>query len=285
MQLIPAIKKDEALIAEVESYQHDENNFHLWWLGQSGYLLLWKGKRVLLDPYLSDSLTKKYAATNKPHIRMSERVIDPSLLKNISIVTSSHNHTDHLDGETLIPLIKNNPGIKFIIPEANRAFVSERAQIENDFPIGLNDGKSIVVDEFTFYGVPAKHNEIERDENGKCKFMGYIIGFGDWKIYHSGDTLWFDEMVELLKPFKVDVALLPINGNDPSRGVAGNLDVKEAAALGKAIEAKLVIPCHYDMFTFNTADSKDFANEAEKINQPYCILKPGEHISSASLRL
>jgi L-ascorbate metabolism protein UlaG (beta-lactamase superfamily) len=283
MNLIPAIKKNEELIAEIDNYQHDENNFHLWWLGQSGYLLLWKGKRVLLDPYLSDSLTKKYASTNKPHIRMSEKVVDPSLLKNISIVTSSHNHTDHLDGETLIPLIKNNPGIKFIIPEANRAFVSERAQVENDFPIGLSDGESMVIDEFTFYGVPAKHNEIERDENGRCKFMGYVIGFGDWKIYHSGDTLWFDEMVELLKPFKADVALLPINGNIPSRGVAGNLDVKEAAALGKAIEAKLVIPCHYDMFTFNTADPKDFASEAEKVNQAYQVLKPGGHFSSSFL--
>jgi L-ascorbate metabolism protein UlaG (beta-lactamase superfamily) len=46
-----------------------------------------------------------------------------------------------------------------------------------------------------------KHNEIERDENGNCKFMGYVIGFGKYKIYHSGDTLWFDEMVDLLKPF------------------------------------------------------------------------------------
>jgi len=283
MQLIPAIKKDEALINEIESYQHDENNFHLWWLGQSGYLLLWKGKRILIDPYLSDSLTKKYATTNKQHIRMSERVIDPSALKNISIVTSSHNHTDHLDGETLIPIIKNNPDVKFIIPEANRAFVCERSQIANDFPIGLNDGESIVVDRFTFFGLPAKHNEIERDENGRCKFMGYVIGFGDYTIYHSGDTLWFDEMVELLKPFKLDVALLPINGNEPSRGVAGNLDVKEAAQLGKAIEAKIVIPCHYDMFTFNTADAKDFANEAEKINQPYRILQHGGHFSSEAL--
>ena len=40
---------------------------------------------------------------------MSERVMDPELLKNISIVTSSHNHTDHLDAETLIPVLKNNP--------------------------------------------------------------------------------------------------------------------------------------------------------------------------------
>jgi hypothetical protein len=39
-----ASKKDEALIAEIESYASDEENFHLWWLGQSGYLILWKGK-------------------------------------------------------------------------------------------------------------------------------------------------------------------------------------------------------------------------------------------------
>jgi len=283
MNLIPAVVKDEAFIAEVEKCQQDEKNFHLWWLGQSGYLLLWQGKRILIDPYLSDSLTKKYATTNKPHIRMSERVVDPQLLKNISIVTSSHNHTDHLDGETLIPLIKNNPQIAFIIPEANRDFVGERAQIPKDFPLGVTDAKSVTVNEVTFHGVPAKHNEIERDKNGNCKFMGYVIEFGKWNIYHSGDTLWYDGMIELLKPFNIDVALLPINGNNPSRGVAGNLDTKEAAWLGKDINAKMVIPCHYDMFTFNTADPGEFAKQAEKKEQNYCILNIGGHFSSDKL--
>ena len=279
MTLIPAIKKDEQLIAEVDSFLKEESHFHLWWLGQSGFLLQWKGKRVLIDPYLSDSLTKKYLATDKPHTRMSELVVRPELLKNISIVTSSHNHTDHLDAETLIPVLQNNLGIKFIIPEANRDFVAERVKCGKDFPVGLSDGRSILIDEFTFYGIPAKHNEIERDENGNCKFMGYVIAFGNYKIYHSGDTLWFDGMVETLKPYLVDVAILPVNGNKPARKVAGNLDCKEAAELGKAIGAKYVIPCHYDMFTFNTADVDDFKNEAEKIGQPYKVLKGGGHFS------
>jgi L-ascorbate metabolism protein UlaG (beta-lactamase superfamily) len=86
-------------------------------------------------------------------------------------------------------------------------------------------------------------------------------------------------MVDLLKPFNVDVALLPINGNKPERKVAGNLDCKEAAVLGKAINAKVVIPCHYDMFSFNTADVNDFVKEAEKINQPYKVLQGGEIFS------
>ena len=274
-KLIKAVKKDHDLIKEMDGLAQDEKHFHLWWLGQSGFLLQWRGKRVLLDPYLSDSLTKKYASTDKPHIRMSERVVDPALLKNIRIVTSSHNHTDHLDAETLIPTLQKNPGISFIIPEANREFVSERVKCKKEFPVGLTDGKSITIDEFTFHGIPAKHNEIERDENGNCKYMGYVIEFGDHSIYHSGDTLWFDEMVDILKPFVPDVAILPINGNDPARKVAGNLNCKEAAMLGKAIQAACVIPCHYDMFTFNTADVNDFVKEAENIDQAYEVLKGG----------
>lgn len=276
MELIQAIKKDEALIDEMNSLINNEDNFHLWWLGQSGFLLQWKGKRVLFDPYLSDSLTKKYELTDKPHTRISELVVQPGLLKNISVVTSSHNHTDHLDAETLVPVLQNNPGITFIIPEANRSFVADRMQCNPDFPIGLTENNSVTVDGFTFHGIPAKHNEIERDENGNCKFMGYVIEFGKFTIYHSGDTLFFDDMVDLLKPFKVDVALLPINGNKPERKVAGNLDCKEAAELAMAIGAKYVIPCHYDMFAFNTADVNDFEKEADRIGQPYRVLKGGE---------
>jgi L-ascorbate metabolism protein UlaG (beta-lactamase superfamily) len=185
-----------------------------------------------------------------------------------------------LDAETLIPVLKNNPGVKFIIPEANREFVAERVKCKKEFPIGLNEDQSVTVDEFTFSGMPAKHNEIERDENGNCKFMGYVIEFGKYKIYHSGDTLWFDEMVDPLQPFAVDVAILPINGSDPSRKVAGNLNYQEAPKLGKLIGAKLVIPCHYDMFTFNTANINDFIKEAEKLDQPYKVLKGGERFSS-----
>ncbi len=113
--------------------------------------------------------------------------------------------------------------------------------------------------------------------------MGYVIRFGQWSIYHSGDTLWFDGMEELIKPFHIDVALLPINGNDPARGVAGNLNPGEAAALGKAIGASVVIPCHYDMFVFNTADPKEFEMEAKKIGQNYHILEQGGHFSSLDL--
>lgn len=281
--MIPAVIKDNAFIAQVEQHENDKEHFHLWWLGQSGYLLLWQGKRILIDPYLSDSLTKKYAGTPKPHTRMSERVVDPGLLKNISIVSSSHNHTDHLDGETLIPIIKNNPGITFIIPEANRSFVADRVQIPEAFPAGLTEGMHLTVDGFTFHGIAAAHNTVDRNDKGQCVYMGYIIQFGSYTVYHSGDTLWYAGLVDVLRPFQIDLALLPVNGNDPARGVAGNLDVKEAADLAKAAGIQHVIPCHYDMFTFNTANPADFAANAKAVQQSYTILPVGGHWSSESL--
>jgi L-ascorbate metabolism protein UlaG (beta-lactamase superfamily) len=253
------------------------DSMDIWWLGQSGFLIQWNKKCLLFDPYLSDSLSKKYAATNKPHERMSELVINPELLDCIDVVTSSHNHTDHLDAETLIPLLQKNKNIQFLIPEANRAFVVDRLTCKSDFPIGITDGEEKMVAGFTFHGVPAAHNEIERDEQGRCKFMGYVVQFGKFSVYHSGDTLWYKDIVNILTPFKVDVAFLPINGNDPSRGVAGNLNCEEAARLGKEIQAKLVIPHHYDLFKFNTADPEEFEREAKKVNQLYKVMRLGEH--------
>jgi L-ascorbate metabolism protein UlaG (beta-lactamase superfamily) len=273
--LIKALQKDDVLLNDIKNAETG-NNFKIWWLGQSGFLLKWSGKFLLFDPYLSDSLSKKYASTDKPHTRMSELVIDPACLDMISVVTSSHNHTDHLDAETLMPILEVNPEIKFIIPEANRAFIADRVKCDLAFPIGLSDGESVEVEGFKVYGVPAAHNTIDRDENGKIKFMGFIAEFGGYKVYHSGDTLWYDGIVETLAPFKVDVAFLPINGNKPERRVAGNLSFEEAARLAKAIGAKLTIPHHYHLFDFNTEDPENFVKEAQKQGINFKVMQQGE---------
>ena len=276
--MINPIQKDKQLIADIYSTFNKTEGFRVWWLGQSSFFIQFQGKHLLFDPYLSNSLSKKYAQTDKPHTRISEIVVEPSLLNMIDIVTSSHNHTDHLDAETLLPIFKKNPAIKFIIPEANRAFVCDRLKCKNDFPIGLNDSQSIDIEGFTITGVPAAHNSIERDETGDLKFMGFIVAFGNYKVYHSGDTIWYDGIVEILKPYQVDIAFLPINGNKPERRVAGNLNYEEAARLGKEIGAKLTIPHHYDLFEFNTENSENFVKKAGEYGIAYKVLRLGERI-------
>lgn len=277
MELVRPALRDDAFLADVRS-RREQPGVRLWWLGQSGFLVQSGGRHLLIDPYLSDSLTKKYAQTDKPHVRITERVIDPLRLDFIDVASSSHNHTDHLDAETLSPLRTTNPGLTFVIPEANRAFVAERLKSPPDWPVGLNDGESAEIAGFRFYAVPAAHEQVDRDADGRCLYLGYVIETGGIRIYHSGDCMLYDGITGLLRPFAVDLALLPINGSAPERRVAGNFNGREAAWLAKEIGARLAVPMHYDMFTFNTATPDEFVSEGRKLGVNTRVLRGGERL-------
>ena len=281
--MIRPIRFHDALLADIRASDRHDGNFRLWWLGQSGFLLQWQGVHVLLDPYLSDSLTKKYSQTDKPHVRMTELVIDPARLSFVDVVTSSHNHTDHLDAETLVRILTGDPRPKLVIAESNRAFAADRLSIDPAIPIGVDDGTTVEISGIRFSGVASAHETVERDDQGRARFLGYVLQFGEWVVYHSGDTIRYSGMAEKLRTFGVHVALLPINGRAPERRVAGNLSGPEAAQLAKDISAKVVIPCHFEMFEFNTAPPEEFVNECRRMGQPCQVLRCGEGWDSTAL--
>jgi L-ascorbate metabolism protein UlaG (beta-lactamase superfamily) len=64
--------------------------------------------------------------------------------------------------------------------------------------------------------------------------------------------------------------------------VPGNLSGPEAAQLAHDIDAKLVIPCHYDMFEFNTASPDAFVSVCRCLDQPFRILGCGERYDSSA---
>lgn len=274
--IVPALK-DAALLADIVDANRDDGHVHLWWLGQSGFLVQFGGRHLLLDPYLSDSLTAKYADTDKPHVRLTERAIDPSALDFIDVVTSSHNHTDHLDAETLRPLLHGNPNLSLIVPSANRDFAAGRLGIEPSALVAVGFGESVSAGPFHVEAVPAAHEDLDP------QYAGYVVRCGRWTLYHSGDTVLYEGMADRLRRSGIDIALLPINGRAPERRVAGNLDAGEAAELGKAIGARTVIPCHYEMFAFNTADPADFVAACRAIGQRCDVLRCGERWSSDAL--
>lgn len=276
--MLKPLLQDDDFLVDVHTASPDK--IHLWWLGQSGYLVKYAGSHLLIDPYLSDSLTQKYAGTDKPHVRMTERVIAPERLDFIDVVTSSHNHTDHLDGETLIPIMSINPNLTVIIPQANVAFAAERLKVPADrlTPI-RTDSDPISVGPFTFEAIPSAHESLETDEHGDHKFIGYLISVGGRTIYHSGDACLYDGLIERLRKWKIDLALLPINGRDPKRGVAGNYSAAEAVLLAKTIQAGLLVPCHYGMFEFNSVSPDEFIRQAQANHVPYQVLLSGEKIS------
>lgn len=281
--MIKPVLQDDAFLADVRAARARPAALHVWWLGQSGFLVQWQGRHLLFDPYLSDSLTRKYAATDQPHERMTERVIAPERLDFIDVVTSTHAHTDHLDADTLGPLFTANPGLRLVVPAAHRALGAQRLARPADDPalIDLDDRVEATVAGFMFTGVPAAHETLERDESGRHRFLGFLVRAGPWTLYHSGDTVDYPGLAERLAAAHVDLAFLPINGRAPERRVSGNLDGPEAARLAHAAGIGLVVPCHYEMFAFNTASPAAFASECARLGQRQQMLRAGGRLSLA----
>jgi L-ascorbate metabolism protein UlaG (beta-lactamase superfamily) len=268
--MIRPLRAGEAFLSDVRAAT---GHLELWWLGQSGFLVAHDGRYLLLDPYLSDSLTRKYAGTDKPHVRMTERVIDPARLDFVDVVTASHGHTDHLDPDTLRAL----PEARLVVPEAHRELAAERAGRP---PTGIDDGETVESAGFSITAVPAAHEEIERDAEGRMLHLGYVVRCGGFGIYHAGDTVRYEGMASRVGG-GIDVALLPINGRAPERRVAGNLNGEEAAEVAREIGARLAVPMHFEMFEFNTEPPDAFVAACERLGQPYRVLRAGERLTVA----
>jgi L-ascorbate metabolism protein UlaG (beta-lactamase superfamily) len=108
-----------------------------------------------------------------------------------------------------------------------------------------------------------------------------MMRFGAFAVYHAGDCVLYDGQADRLRPFAVDVALLPINGRAPERRVPGNFTGPEAARLAHDVGARVAVPCHYEMFEFNTASPEAFVAEATRIGQPFRVLRAGERLTMA----
>jgi L-ascorbate metabolism protein UlaG (beta-lactamase superfamily) len=95
--------------------------------------------------------------------------------------------------------------------------------------VDLDAGTELILGNFVITGLPAAHEELEQDELGRQRYLGFLVRVGKWTLYHSGDTIEYPGLMERLTAAKVDVAFLPINGRAPERRVSGNLDGPEAA--------------------------------------------------------
>ena len=259
-----------------------EAGARVWWLGQSGFLVHRAGHYLLLDPYLSDSLTRKYAGTDKPHVRICPLAVEPGELDMVEVATSSHNHTDHLDAETLNALRAANAEMRIVVPEANRGFAAARLGCEAEWLVGMNEGWKVEVGAFTFEAAAAAHEALDRTEEGLYPYLGYVVTCAGFTLYHAGDCVLYEGLEEKLRRRRIDLAFLPVNGSLPERRVAGNFWGREAAWLAREMGASLAVPCHYDMFEFNTATPDEFAAECERLGQRYRVMTVGGSLHIAT---
>lgn len=253
-------------MAEELSHSHAAA-LSLYWLGQAGFLLEASGLRILIDPYLSDSLAKKYRNTETPHDRLVAAPISPQALGQVDLTLCTHHHTDHMDGETLKALAERLPGLRFVVPAAARAIALERTGVsaERLIPADAGERHDLFDGRLRVHVMRAAHETLERDDAGHHRFLGYGLEIAGHRIFHPGDTIPFAGQVDEIRAFAPDLMLLPVNGRSEAlhrRGIAGNLTISEAVELTKACGAPAMVPHHFGMFAFNTADPRDIASAA-----------------------
>lgn len=244
-------------VSEIQLESSDNISLSMWWLGQAGFYLKFKNYSVLIDPYLSDFLAQKYKGREFPHVRMTPPPVYPEQIRQLDFVFCTHGHSDHMDPGTLPLLSKNNTSCKFIVPKAEKTTAIERGVDENKI-IAVNAGESFKLNnDIQLVIISSAHEDQKVNKYGEYFYLGYIITFNNFTLYHSGDCIPYPGLSDKLKSFSIDVALLPVNGRDNYRnekGIPGNFTFEEATSL--CVECKIpnLIVHHFGMFSFNSVD-------------------------------
>lgn len=278
-ELIQPVQRGQQLIDDIRETIVTPNSVAIWWLGQSGYAIKTAKRTFYVDLYLSEHLTKKYADTPKPHIRMTESPIRGTDLQDVKLLFSSHKHSDHLDPGSMPDIFANNPDARLVLPGVLKDYAETTLGLDGDRLVPTNGDEAIEIDGMRVTILPSAHPDLAREDEQGHLFIGFVFEADGVTLYHSGDTLVYDGLTDRLAQHKVDIAFLPINGTDERRKelhVPPNMNVDEALQLAKDIGNPLIIPHHYDMFTFNTVDVSQFEAKATDSGQSYKVLQCGE---------
>jgi len=234
----------------------------LWWLGHSGFIIRFANITFYVDPCFSDppGRTRRIASP-----------LQASEVRNADMLFATHAHPGHLDAPSVVTMLAASRSAKLVLPKSV-AEAANAAGIRYDRMTSTDSGLRIEYFKENLYGrvysVPSAHPHLDWTQTGGYPYLGYLIRFGQWTIYHAGDCAPYPELAANLRPFNVTVALLPIG--------EGNFSVSEAAQLAADIDARWVVPMHYG--TFNDDLESEFVNHmlGHRPQQRFRVFQCGE---------
>jgi L-ascorbate 6-phosphate lactonase len=263
------------LIGRIDALEVGERSLAFWGLGQVGLAIKGPTGVIYVDPYLTDSDGEGGSLP-----RTFPPPLSPHEVTNASAVLLTHDHIDHTDPDTVLPTAEASPEARFVAPFTSRDTLAG-AGLDADRIVVPEIGEPLEVAGATVTAVPSAHTELEHDPERGYPYLGYVVEWNGVTVYHAGDTVVYDGLIETLSAWRIDVALIPINGRDyfrTSRGIIGNTDSREAAELAEMLDFGLIVPTHYDLISGNTADPGHFVSHLYGLNpmRPHKLLRPGE---------
>ena len=236
----------------------------LWWLGHCGFVIKYESSIIYVDPYLSNSQEERYRRSGPPHPRLTAAPLHPAMVRHASLVLATHAHQAHLDPGTAPAILAASPRARLVLPRsaAGRAHMmgidylrmtTMDAGQRLEF-VGA-EGETVLID-----AIASAHESLDWSERDGHPYLGYILRMGDHAIYHAGDCAPYEGLAEQLRPHRIDLALLPVNGRDASWGMPGNFTIAEAAALAEEAGIGCLAPMHYGMFAVNDVDPDRFVD-------------------------
>ncbi len=163
------------------------------------------------------------------HVDPFSRVADYASLPKADVVLITHQHPDHLDLEALKP----------IRTEKTVVILTEKCAEQVKGGIAMKNGDVRTVEGIKVEAVPA-YNLVHKRDGGepyhpKGEGNGYVLTFGDKRVYVAGDTENTPEMKALKA---IDVAFLPMN-------LPYTMTPEMVADAAKAFKPKVLYPYHY----------------------------------------
>lgn len=214
------------------------NTMKCTWLGQAGLLFDFDGMKVMVDPYLSDSV-----ATVNPVNRRRVEADKSFLDRKPDVLILTHNHLDHTDPETLDLLFERHDGI-CVLASLN-AWNRVRRYGANHNYVLFDRGTEWTQGAVHFQAVHAQHS----DDHA----IGVLITCQGRTWYVTGDSLFHPQAIRDVweSGKKVEVVFLPVNG------IGNNMNLTDAARFATAIKAEKVVPVHFGLFD-SINPEKDF---------------------------
>lgn len=243
-------RKGTALIQEVNRTEVPYGTLAIWFLGQESVIIKGDGVTVYIDPYVSDYLEKQAGIS-----RTYPAPIVPQDITGADVCLITHDHGDHMDPGTLPIFHRNNKKAFIMAPACCNAPLLEMG-VEPSQILEANVNQKVeLLSKIKITAIPAAHEQLDKDEDGKYRYVGYVIELNGVTLYHAGDTVIYPDLLVQMKAIKPDIALLPINGRDYFRnetGLVGNMNYREAAEFAVRMDAETVVPLHYDIFAGNS---------------------------------